>query len=196
MTPDAALETSDRLLVGASQAKGQQIQEERGAEGESRYSGRLRQDPGAASHQQPGSLPNSETFRPRIPQHRRHARADRKLGRNNVGHRLHFSDLAETANYRAYCPFALLILIVRERPQSRGEHGVAGFGRPGCPIVSGDRAGAVPWFPSDRLPGCPGGAATQGTPDDRQGRGQVGPPPAKQDRLACGARPDRRGTAH
>jgi hypothetical protein len=29
MTPEAALETSDRLLFGASQAKGQQIQEER-----------------------------------------------------------------------------------------------------------------------------------------------------------------------
>lgn len=28
MTPEAALETSDRLLTGASQAKGQQIQEE------------------------------------------------------------------------------------------------------------------------------------------------------------------------
>lgn len=27
MTPEAALETSDRLLLGASQAKGQQIQE-------------------------------------------------------------------------------------------------------------------------------------------------------------------------
>jgi hypothetical protein len=27
MTPEAALETSDRLLTGASQAKGQQIQE-------------------------------------------------------------------------------------------------------------------------------------------------------------------------
>ncbi|HEX8620607.1 MAG TPA: hypothetical protein VF718_01410 [Allosphingosinicella sp.] len=29
MTPDAALETSDRLLLGASQAMGQQVQEER-----------------------------------------------------------------------------------------------------------------------------------------------------------------------
>ena len=29
MTPDAALETSDRLLAGASQAMGQQVQEER-----------------------------------------------------------------------------------------------------------------------------------------------------------------------
>jgi hypothetical protein len=29
MTPEAALETSDRLLFGAAQAKGQQIQEER-----------------------------------------------------------------------------------------------------------------------------------------------------------------------
>jgi hypothetical protein len=29
MTPDAALETSDRLLHGASQAMGQQIEEER-----------------------------------------------------------------------------------------------------------------------------------------------------------------------
>jgi hypothetical protein len=29
MTPDAALETSDRLLDGASQAMGQQIEEER-----------------------------------------------------------------------------------------------------------------------------------------------------------------------
>ena len=28
MTPDAALETSDRLLLGATQAMGQQIQEE------------------------------------------------------------------------------------------------------------------------------------------------------------------------
>lgn len=29
MTPDAALETSDRLLSGATQAMGQQVQEER-----------------------------------------------------------------------------------------------------------------------------------------------------------------------
>ena len=29
MTPDAAMETSDRLLVGAAKATGQQIQEER-----------------------------------------------------------------------------------------------------------------------------------------------------------------------
>lgn len=33
MTPDAALETSDRLLLGAAQAMGQQVQEERGRRG-------------------------------------------------------------------------------------------------------------------------------------------------------------------
>jgi hypothetical protein len=32
MTPDAALETSDRLLSGATQAMGQQVQEERRTE--------------------------------------------------------------------------------------------------------------------------------------------------------------------
>ena len=33
MTPDAALETSDRLLIGASQAMGQRIQEEQRRKG-------------------------------------------------------------------------------------------------------------------------------------------------------------------
>jgi hypothetical protein len=33
MTPDAALETSDRLLVGATQAEGQRIQEEQRRKG-------------------------------------------------------------------------------------------------------------------------------------------------------------------